>query len=73
MSDTMLLYMGIFVFSMMAVGLALTMFEFRTLRSREARTPRDRKVQAARGTSHQWHGSDVSGKVSNPETVPHGT
>ena len=72
MSDTMLLYMGIFVFSMMALGLVLPILEFRTLRSRESRTPRDRKGQAARNTSHQWHGSDVSGKVSNPETVPHG-
>lgn len=73
MSESMLLYMGVFVFSMMAVGLGFTMLEFSALRRRENRDPRAVERPVVSTESHRWHGNDASAKTPQPEAVPHGT
>ena len=48
MSDTLLFYISIFVFSMMGVGLVLTMLEFRSLGRRDTEARRRHGLPPAR-------------------------
>lgn len=67
MSNTLLLYVAMFVFSMMVLGLALTMFEFRSMRAAERS---ESEPSGSRRRSDVKRGDFAPQRAGGPQSVP---